>query len=166
MRELQTLLWPLALLFAPVLAQAEPPDIMRAEAEASAAWETPVQVFPGYSECNEYLPRDRIAPVIGEYRSEAIERLAGSQAIEISYAEAAQLTHDALNERSDAHPFLVRAVAKNEAVAFSVRMCGDLLHVVHGSLGRGPAPPSHRVPLVVLLDRPPTGVVVTWAIAE
>lgn len=66
----------------------------------------------------------------------------------------------------DYRPYLVRAVAKNEATGgFYASVCEGDLYVEHGSLGRS-VPPSTRVPLVVFLRQPPSRVFVTWSMAE
>jgi hypothetical protein len=151
------------LLCASALAQADQPNsVTRTEAAAAAQWETPVRAFP--TQCTD-LPERSVSPVDIQHRSDAIVQLANAQAVEITDAEASELTGSAFSGATGVRPFLVRAVAKNETPAFSVRLCGDVLYVMHGSLGRGPPPPSHRVPLVVLLEHEPARVVVTWAIA-
>jgi hypothetical protein len=146
-------------------AWAQPNADAHAEAAAAAHWETLVRAFPDPARCVE-LSESFFALVNPRHRPAAIAQLADTQAVAISRVEAKQLTSSALSDTSGVQPFLVRAVAKNEVPAFSVRLCDDVLYVVHGSLGRGPPPPSRRVPLVVLLDHRPSRVVVTWAIAE
>lgn len=66
----------------------------------------------------------------------------------------------------DYRPYLVRAVAKNEATGhFYASMCEGDLYVEHGSLGHS-VPPSTRVPLLVFLSQPPNRVFVTWSMAK
>jgi hypothetical protein len=63
-------------------------------------------------------------------------------------------------------PFLVRAVAKNEATGgFYVSSCRDSLAVSHVSLGHS-VPTSKRLPIIVFLKRAPTRVYVGWQMAE
>jgi hypothetical protein len=137
------------------------------EDAAAALWETPSEPTPVPPRCAE-IARALIAPVTSNHRADAIARLSDTQFIEISEAEATELTGVRLNSPNPSlqlRPFLVRAVAKNEVPAFAVNICGDVLHVVHGSLGRSAPPPSHRVPLVIMLDRVPSRVEVGWRIA-
>ena len=63
-------------------------------------------------------------------------------------------------------PYLVRSMAGFEATGhYFVGICGDVLDVEHGSLGRSRPKASH-VPLVIFLERAPQRVHAAWGVAE
>lgn len=134
----------------------------------AARWETP---SPRIASSCSPVDRARIEPVTNEARVSAISRLANAPVIPLSESElSSYLTTEAAenmpaNRDGSLSPFLVRAVAKNDAPTFLAYVCGDLLVVLHGSLGRS-TPPSRRAPLVILLDRLPAQTAVLWEIAE
>ncbi len=67
----------------------------------------------------------------------------------------------------DLKPYLVRAIGKNEFTGgFYISVCGKTVAVTHGSLGRGPTPPTIHLPIVVFLGDTPKSVVARWAMAE
>ena len=139
------------------------------EGDLAARWETPSPniAFPNCSP----VDRARIAPVTSEARGQAISRLADASVIPLGEDELSRFLTAEAAESMEAsgdgslRPFLVRAVAKNDAPTFLAYVCGDLLVVLHGSLGRS-TPPSRRAPLVILLDRLPAQTAVLWEIAE
>jgi hypothetical protein len=120
---------------------------------------------------------DKNISALGRIKS-AIQKLREQKRLEIeerigSWAMSDQERLDRLETLSASSsinglkPYLVRAIAKNDfGTGFFVAQCGDSLDISHGSLGRGPAPPTIRFPLIIFLDRQPKSVRATWAIAE
>jgi len=71
-----------------------------------------------------------------------------------------------LSDMAFLKPYLIRAVAKHEQTgSFSALVCGDVLEITHGSLGRF-IPQSTRLPVIVFLPDDPQAVSIRWSIDE
>jgi hypothetical protein len=130
------------------------------------AWESDPATLPDPGRC-QALGAERIMPVAPAQRAAAVVRLRSAAIVPLDAPTAAALAPAARGaaERGGLKPFLVRAVAKSENGAFTVRLCGTRLWVMHGSIGRV-VPPSIRAPLVVLLARQSRDVRVSWSMAQ
>jgi len=130
------------------------------------AWESDPARLPEPGRCQE-LGAERVMPVAPTQRAAAVFRLRNASVVPLDAQTAAALAPSARGaaERGGLKPFLVRAVAKSENGAFTVRLCGTRLWIMHGSLGRV-VPPSIRSPVVVLLARQPRDVRVSWSMAQ
>ena len=157
-----------AALFAALLGLAAPTTLAvaaQADLPPRDAWESDPKAQPDMARCTP-LAADHLIPVVAPQRPTAISILRSGAIYPLSGVEMAALTGGQVVVPPNAHPYLVRAVAKNEnSGAFEARVCGQTLWISHGSLGHV-VPPSARTPLVVFLDEAPTNLFVSWSMAQ
>jgi hypothetical protein len=142
-----------------------PSDAGQVDVPPRDSWESDPKAQPDMGQCT-LLAADRLVPVAAPQRPTAISILRSAAIYPLSGVETAALTGGQAVVPPETHPYLVRAVAKNEnSGAFEARVCGQTLWISHGSLGHV-VPPSTRTPLVVFLGDPPTSLFVSWSMAQ